>query len=65
MKIRRGMSAKERLQMIGFGALAFFGCLWLYPHVGTDAGQSVLIVGVILGATSVVGGIIGLQDHKL
>ena len=62
--IRQSMGWGWRLKMIGFGGLTAVGCFFALPHVTTDAAQTFLGAGVFFGALSVIGGFIGLQDHK-
>jgi len=65
MKVRVPMSGKLRLQMIGYGILTFIICIWLRPYVAADAAQTLLGVGILAGPVAVLGGIVGVQDHKL
>lgn len=65
MKVRIPMTGKARLQMIFWGSVVFVACITLWPHASTDAMQTFLGFGAILGPFAVLGGIVGVQEHRL
>lgn len=65
MKVRVPMGKGLRAKMIIYGALGFVVCVWLWPHVTTEAAKTFLTVGLFMGPLAILGGIIGVQDHSL
>ena len=65
MIIRTGMTWRLRAQMFFGGIAAVIGGIWIAPKITSDGGQTMLAVVLFLGALSVLGAIIGRQDHKL
>lgn len=63
--VRTKLTLAARLKMILGGIALFFGCIWLWPLMDTEAAKTFLAIGALVGPVAVIGGVIGLQDHKL